>query len=354
MRLHFDALAYCFIYFLQTAASTHGRFAARDAPFDQVREIPDRSHQAADEAEPEKYFHESTFSKHYDGRFADKQLNYNERRSSLTALMQTYVSTMNDIGAETWIMHGSLLGWYWSRKTLPCDLDIDVMVSEQSIHHLANYYNMTVHTFSLTSNTEDGENRSSSYMLEINPHYTNSTLDSVNKIDARWIDTSTGVFIDITTLRRNSTAQALGFPDAMMVKDTHHYNYDDIFPLRHSIFEGYPVQIPYAYAELLMEEYGAKALSEVYFQNHRFDPGRGEWVALSCKDFGTCGNYRNPVDGVNLPVSSGKRDQDEAAALSQLGAAEHAEPSSGAQMGDSLPLSRLIDQRPRSSRRWQA
>jgi len=288
MRLRFGALAYSFVFFLRTAASTHGRFATRDAPFDQVREIPERSHQDADEDEPEKYFHESTFSMHYDGRFADKQLNYNERRSSLTALMQTYVSTMNDIGAETWIMHGSLLGWYWSRKTLPWDLDIDVMVSEQSIHHLANYYNMTVHTFSLrdsASDSTDDENRSSSYMLEINPHYTNSTLDSVNRIDPRWIDTSTGLFIDITTLRRNSTAQALGFPDAMMVKDTHHYNYDDIFPLRQSVFEGYPVQVPYAYPELLMEEYGAKALSEVYFQNHRFDPGRGEWVALRYAEF---------------------------------------------------------------------
>ncbi|KAK0936788.1 mannosyltransferase [Friedmanniomyces endolithicus] len=300
MRLHFGVLS-CYLLSLQrTVASSNGRLATRDAPFDQVREIPDRSHQDADEDEPEKYFHESTFSQHYDGRFADKQLNYDERRSSLTALMQTYVSTMNDIGAETWIMHGSLLGWYWSRKTLPWDLDIDVMVSEQSIHHLANYYNMTVHTFSLTSNTEDGENRSSSYMLEINPHYTNSTLDSASS--------STSRLSAATPQPKPSATQT------PCVKDTHHYNYDDIFPLRHSTFEGYPVQIPYAYAELLMEEYGAKALSDVYFQNHRFDLGRGEWVALSCEDFGTCENFRIPVDGVNLPASSGERDEDEDAA----------------------------------------
>lgn len=23
---------------------------------------------------------------------------------------------MNDLGVETWIMHGSLLGWWWNQK----------------------------------------------------------------------------------------------------------------------------------------------------------------------------------------------------------------------------------------------
>ncbi|TKA75377.1 hypothetical protein B0A55_06017 [Friedmanniomyces simplex] len=313
--------------------SLRPRLATRDAPFEQVRESPTWSHQNADEDEPDKYFHESTFSEHYDGRFADRPLNYDERRSHLTALMQTYLSTMNDIGAETWIMHGSLLGWYWSRKILPWDSDIDVMVSEQSIHHLANYYNMTVHTFDLGSDSDDVESHSSSYLLEINPHYTNSTLDSVNKIDARWIDTATGLFIDITTLRRNTTAEALGIEDAMMmVKDKHHYNYDDIFPLRHSDFEGYPAKIPFAYAELLIEEYGEKALSDVYYQNHRFDPEKGEWVAL-----------RNPVDGVNLPASSS--DEEETAA-SRPHAADRARPGLETPFGGRPLPPRLLKQRP--------
>jgi hypothetical protein len=30
--------------------------------------------------------------------------------------MQTFLSTMADIGAETWIMHGTLLGWWWNQK----------------------------------------------------------------------------------------------------------------------------------------------------------------------------------------------------------------------------------------------
>jgi hypothetical protein len=31
-------------------------------------------------------------------------------------LIQTYLATFADIGVETWIMHGSLLGWWWNRK----------------------------------------------------------------------------------------------------------------------------------------------------------------------------------------------------------------------------------------------
>lgn len=49
-------------------------------------------------------------------RFADKQLGYRERKLALSNLIQTYLSTFADIGVETWLMHGTLLGWWWNRK----------------------------------------------------------------------------------------------------------------------------------------------------------------------------------------------------------------------------------------------
>lgn len=49
-------------------------------------------------------------------RFADKQLGYRERRQALSNLIQTYLATFSDIGVETWLMHGTLLGWWWNRK----------------------------------------------------------------------------------------------------------------------------------------------------------------------------------------------------------------------------------------------
>lgn len=169
-----------------------------------------------------------SFHPHYDGRFADHEVNYDEKLTHLTALMQSYLSKMNEIGAETWIMHGSLLGWFWNRKILPWDSDIDVQMSEKSMEHISDFYNMTVHHFKLPSMPEGRD-----YMLEVNPHWRNgSDMDVSNWIDARWLDTDTGLFIDITTLRPNLTAQEEGHEGYMMCKDRHHYNFTDIFPLR--------------------------------------------------------------------------------------------------------------------------
>ncbi|KAK6432301.1 mannosyltransferase [Oleoguttula sp. CCFEE 5521] len=225
---------------------------------------------------PGKYFHEASFSGHYDGRFASGKLPYDARREHLTALTHTYFKTMNDVGIETWLMHGSLLGWYWNRNALPWDSDIDVMVSERSIDHLANYYNMSMHHYA-----EPGRDGGRDYLLEINPHYhIDSPSDTTNVIDARWICTQTGLFIDITTLRQNRSAQEQGVDGAMMVKDNHHYMYDDIFPLRETTFEGVITRVPFAYADLLVEEYGPAALSKTTHENHRWDTEKQEWTPL--------------------------------------------------------------------------
>ncbi|KAH9838181.1 putative mannosylphosphorylation protein [Teratosphaeria destructans] len=273
MRKTFAWLA-CGLLTVQHASGVPN-LVSRDAPFAQVRTKLNRSHQKYDKHAYGKYFHESSFDNHYDGRFAAKPLQYDERRHHLTALVQTYLSSMHDIGAETFIMHGTLLGWWWNRKSLPWDSDIDVMVSEKSMRYLADHYNMTVHRYRLP-----GIDAARDYMFEMNSHCLNDSIDKVNMIDARWIDTDTGLYIDITTLRRNHTAEALGDLGAMMVKDGHHYHHDEIFPLRESTFEGVPVKIPYAYAQILIEDYEEQALSGLVWANHRFDQEKQEWVPV--------------------------------------------------------------------------
>ncbi|KAF2469015.1 uncharacterized protein BDR25DRAFT_50386 [Lindgomyces ingoldianus] len=216
--------------------------------------------------------------------------------------MRTYLSTMHDIGAETWIMHGSLLGWWWNRKIMPWDSDVDVQMSERSMEFLANYYNMTVHHYRI-SGTKDGRN----YLLEVNPHYKDgSTTDTLNVIDARWIDMETGLFIDITTLRRDLTAEAMGIKGHMMCKDRHHYLEKDIFPLRDSVFEDMPVKIPYAYTELLEEEYGPKSLTKTDFEHHHFDNKKLEWVPMKVemKNFGSDDAPHRGIRPIRLGGSS--------------------------------------------------
>ncbi|GAD97148.1 mannosylphosphorylation protein (Mnn4), putative [Paecilomyces variotii No. 5] len=245
-----------------------------DADFMSVRTSLAKDYSGKGGDPGEKYFHESTFHPHYDGRFASEALPETESLPHLTALMQTYLSTMADLGAETWIMHGTLLGWWWNQKILPWDSDLDVQVSEPTMHFLAEYYNMTEHHFNLP-----GIKGGRTYMLEVNPHYTiRSTHDTLNVIDARWIDTSSGLFIDITTVRANDEARQRGRLGALICKDRHQYDETDIFPLRDSLFEGVIVKIPYEYTKLLEEEYGTKALTVTEFEGHKWNEETKLWV----------------------------------------------------------------------------
>ena len=41
-----------------------------------------------------------------------------ERLPHLTDLITIFLSTAADIGIEVWLMHGSLLGWWWNQKIL--------------------------------------------------------------------------------------------------------------------------------------------------------------------------------------------------------------------------------------------
>lgn len=236
------------------------------------REELDKRHNDA----PQKYFHESASGNHYDARFDKGLLQYHDRRRHLSALARAYLSTMNDIGAETWLMHGSLLGWYWNRKIMPWDPDVDVQITEKSMQHLADHYDMTVHRFGLS-----GLNEGREYLLDINPNWANPSIaDLNNKIDARWVDMTSGLYIDITTIRWDKQAEARGVHSAVMCKDKHRYLHKDIFPLRDTTFEGMPAKVPFAYANVLVEEYGASSLSDTAYKHHQFDIDLQEWLPV--------------------------------------------------------------------------
>jgi len=85
------------------------------------------------------------------------------------------------------------------------------------MHYLASYYNMSVFHYK-TPRIPEGRD----YMLEVNPYYINrEQTDKLNVIDARWIDTDSGLFIDITTARYNLTHPA--GPGMLSCKDGHEY-----------------------------------------------------------------------------------------------------------------------------------
>lgn len=261
--------------------------------------------------QPNKFFHESTFDPHYDGRFAEQELPHHTRTFHLQLLLKSYMETMGRIGINTWMMHGCLLGWWWNGRIMPWDSDVDVMVDERSMHELGSWWNMTVHhytakdldvldkeDFTKIEESKDEDARlakrmlkeevlkeGKKYLLEVNPNYINtSTKDKLNVIDARWIDTSTGLYIDITTIHvAPILSQPPPNPDdgddtELYTKDQHSYFASQIYPLRETSFESVPVKVPYAYEQLLLEEYGPYALTDTYFNGYGFDPEKHEWA----------------------------------------------------------------------------
>ena len=88
---------------------------------------------------------------------------------------------------------------------------------------------MTEHRFGIP-----GANANRTYLLEVNPNYVvRSTLDKLNVIDARWIDKSSGLFIDITAVRKDDERRGKGNPEALICKDKHRY---DVWWLRSTVF----------------------------------------------------------------------------------------------------------------------
>ncbi|KAE8350381.1 putative mannosylphosphorylation protein [Aspergillus coremiiformis] len=257
-----------------------GGLAASDADtdFTSVRSQFVKNYSGTGPSEPgEKYFQESSFHYHYDGRFANEPLSDKETPPHLSQLIRTYLSTMADLGAETWIMHGTLLAWWWNQKIFPWDNDIDVQISEPTIHFLDEYYNMTEHHFDIP-----GLNGGRTYLLEINPNYVFRSMDDkMNVIDARWIDTSSGLFIDITAVRPDDERRKDGDTGALMCKDGHTFDENDIFPLRNSHFEDFPVKVPFEYVKLLEEEYGSQSLTATEFDDHHFNEETLVWDSAS-------------------------------------------------------------------------
>ena len=107
-----------------------------------------------------------------------------------------------------------------SNQIMPWDSDIDVQVSETTLHFMAKYYNMTEHHYDLP-----GIPGGRTYLMEINPNFVARTQeDRLNVIDARWIDTSSGIFIDITAVRKDYEAREKGDEGALMCKDHHRFH----------------------------------------------------------------------------------------------------------------------------------
>lgn len=212
---------------------------------------------------------------HYDQRyFTGEILSYEERGDTLFHLIRSYLTVFREREIETWIAHGTLLGWWWNGKIMPWDLDLDTQVSITTLDWLANNLNMTMHNY--TSTGSDGSVVDRAYLLDVNPNYVRRARgDGMNVIDARWVDVRNGLFIDITGLAEVSPEKQ---PGIWSCKNLHRYRTRDIYPLRETMFEGVPALVPYSFDRILVEEYTARALTKTKHEGHTWNVEQKEWI----------------------------------------------------------------------------
>lgn len=229
--------------------------------------------------EDTKYFHEpggDDILGHYDTRYFHGVVTYDERTDTLQHLIKSYLLFFKDQDLETWIAHGTLLGWWWNGKMLPWDWDVDTQVSGATLEYMAKNLNHTMHHYK----SEDGKVKRD-YLLDVNPWaWERVRGDGMNIIDARWIDVRNGLYIDITGL---SETQPDIMPGTWSCKNNHRYKTTDLYPMRESMYEGVPAKIPYAYDRILTEEYKQKALLLTKYEGHKWDSEKKEWVKVDKK-----------------------------------------------------------------------
>ncbi|MCJ1229755.1 hypothetical protein MMC12_006425 [Toensbergia leucococca] len=240
-----------------------------------------------EEEEQLKYFHEpggSELLSHYDKRYFHEELSYMEKKDTQLHMIRAYLNMSQENGIETWIAHGTLLGWWWNGKVchpggnaqhaadlsfhtqmLPWDWDIDTQVSTSTLQYLGEHMNRTIHRYTL-SDTELPMERE--YLLDVNPAIQERERgDGFNIIDARWIDIRNGLYIDITGLSETHPSVQ---PGVWVCKNYHRYHTSDLYPMRESVYEGVLAKVPYAYDRILMEEYESKALVLTTYEGYAY------------------------------------------------------------------------------------
>ncbi|KAJ3256549.1 hypothetical protein HK103_005292 [Boothiomyces macroporosus] len=182
-----------------------------------------------------KYFYEDEKIHHLDSRFSGGYEDHKQKLLIIHELFKNWAIFSDSVEIPYWIMHGTLLGWKWGGRTMPFDDDIDIQVVANSLYDLRKYQNQTI---------------ANHYILEVNHNHVVRGKQDNNVIDARFIDTRNGHFIDITGVSE--------YRRFLSCKTPRYYNYEQLFPLVRTTFEGIPTWRPNQYQKVLQREYRDK------------------------------------------------------------------------------------------------
>lgn len=285
----------------------------------------------------EKYFHEAQLvgtsrGSHFDWRFFKKS-DYSryEHQAILHRLTRAWLRFASLTGITTWLAHGSLLGWYWNGFNMPWDQDLDVQMTMESLFLLARNYNQSLVVDLSDESLLGGAHL---YFVDVSPYvYEREHGDGKNVIDARFIDTDSGMYVDITGLAisndfltifneslakagrqlhdifdpeyGNQIKSALDNPQQLTrymfdlngkesiewesgrlynCKNFHFYHMEELEPLKQTTFEGEHAYVPAKFEKILQREYRKGTTAQEY-GDWIFRPYLGLWVhKKTCKN----------------------------------------------------------------------
>lgn len=267
---------------------------------------------------PVKYFDEAKlvnsdsskiFGEHHDWRFFDGlTINSDRQVLVLHRLIKNYLQFCKTHGLVTWIAHGSLLSWYWNGMAFPWDADTDAQMPIRDLHRLGREFNQTLVVENVGVDgvgDETSFNGMGSFFVDVGSSITHRERgNGMNNIDARFIDVSTGLYVDITGLalsnetapsrydykinldknkKKLSSQSKLTFADNALkqvynCRNRHFSSLQELSPLIVLGVQNQLGYVPLNFGLLLDQEYKVKGFLQTNFQDYYYLRNLRIWV----------------------------------------------------------------------------
>ncbi len=223
--------------------------------------------------------------------FYKKPITDKERGYILNRLSRAWFEFCMAHDIATWIWAGSLIGWHFNGLNLPYDTDIDVILPVQHLAWLGKHYNQTL----IVEDPRIGNGR---FYFEVSPWFL-GLGNRVNTIDARIIDIRTGIYIDISTQSTefydseppenlwDNSNYTKNSSTVIVCKSWNWMLFEDVSPIRRTLFEGYKAQVPYNHKRILDRKYGEISYTRKdSYAGYNYDKDTKLWVSgYICSDF---------------------------------------------------------------------
>lgn len=286
-----------------------------------------------DSSKVPKYFYEikllpehegepSPDTAHFDWRFfTAKNHPQADAQNVLSHMMQNWLLFTNRYELKTWLAHGTLFSWYFNAQNFPWDFDLDVQMPVKDLNKLCLKFNQSL----ILENPTNGLGL---YFLDCGSSITHRSKENgENNIDARFVDTKTGLYVDITgisfsgsntpgkyltgfnwkkgkffdwkkeanfytelkkTIKNEGYKKLLAKPKfrnlqanlklkIVNCRNNHFSETKDLLPLKKTLMEGHVAYVPNNYQQILLDEYKIR-WKKPFYESKIFIPKIGSWI----------------------------------------------------------------------------